>query len=317
MHVTGDRTAEHGLATVGYDDEGVAGAVLGHDPRRRPGRLPAGPADGAAARGSGRSNGCAFADSPGHMPMQRMANVSLQPAAGGPSTAELIAGVEDGIYIVGDKSWSIDMQRYNFQFTGQRFFRIRNGRLDGPAARRRLPGDHHRLLGLDGGRRRAADLRARRRVQLRQGPARPGRAGQPRLPAVLLRGVRILNTAEEGRHHEARAFPAGNRRARAGRGQVRRLRGDRRGDLHREPALGGQHAHHQRRGALPRSSPSSRSTGAAGTARRHRRGVPGRRPARPDRGRGARGRAGGRGGAPRRGRGRAAGGGRTRPVRDR
>ncbi len=25
MHVTGDRTAEHGLATIGYDDEGVAG----------------------------------------------------------------------------------------------------------------------------------------------------------------------------------------------------------------------------------------------------------------------------------------------------
>ncbi len=24
MHVTGDRTAEHGLATIGYDDEGVA-----------------------------------------------------------------------------------------------------------------------------------------------------------------------------------------------------------------------------------------------------------------------------------------------------
>ena len=48
MHVTGDRTAEHGLATIGYDDEGVAGAVLGPDQRRHPGRLPARPADGAA-----------------------------------------------------------------------------------------------------------------------------------------------------------------------------------------------------------------------------------------------------------------------------
>jgi hypothetical protein len=35
--------------------------------------------------------------------------------------------VDNGIYIVGDKSWSIDMQRYNFQSIGQRFFRIRNG----------------------------------------------------------------------------------------------------------------------------------------------------------------------------------------------
>ncbi len=43
MHVTGDRTAEHGLATVGYDDEGVAGPVLGPDLRRRADRLPAGP----------------------------------------------------------------------------------------------------------------------------------------------------------------------------------------------------------------------------------------------------------------------------------
>src|SRR5260370_41230384 len=65
------------------------------------------------------------------MPLRRMANVSLRPAPGGPSTADLIAGVERGIYILGDKSWSIDMQRYNFQFTGQRFFKIENGRLTG------------------------------------------------------------------------------------------------------------------------------------------------------------------------------------------
>ena len=67
-----------------------------------------------------------------HVPIQRMANVSLaHSGATGPTRDELIAGVERGIYIVGDKSWSIDMQRYNFQFTGQRFYRIVNGRLDG------------------------------------------------------------------------------------------------------------------------------------------------------------------------------------------
>ncbi|MDQ3359511.1 MAG: metallopeptidase TldD-related protein, partial [Actinomycetota bacterium] len=43
----------------------------------------------------------------------------------------LIAGVERGIYVVGNKSWSIDMQRYNFQFTGQRFFAISGGKLAG------------------------------------------------------------------------------------------------------------------------------------------------------------------------------------------
>src|SRR5690606_8397093 len=81
--------------------------------------------------GRGRSNGCAYADSPGHVPVQRMANVSLQPAPDGPSTDELISRVERGIYVVGDKSWSIDMQRFNFQFTGQRFFRIEDGKLAG------------------------------------------------------------------------------------------------------------------------------------------------------------------------------------------
>ncbi|MFJ6753141.1 MULTISPECIES: TldD/PmbA family protein [unclassified Streptomyces] len=130
MNVTGDRTAEHGLATIGYDDEGVAaqswdlikdGTLVGYQLDRRIAKL----------TGYERSNGCAYADSPGHVPVQRMANVSLQPAAGGPSTEDLISGVRRGIYVVGDRSWSIDMQRYNFQFTGQRFFRIENGRLAG------------------------------------------------------------------------------------------------------------------------------------------------------------------------------------------
>ncbi len=134
MHVTGDRTTPHGLATIGFDDEGVqgqawdlvrGGVLVGYQLDRRMARQNAG------ALGVSRSNGCAFADSPAHVPVQRMANVSLQPAAGGPSTEELIGMVERGIYIVGDKSWSIDMQRYNFQFTGQRFYEIRHGRLVG------------------------------------------------------------------------------------------------------------------------------------------------------------------------------------------
>ena len=60
-----------------------------------------------------------------------MPNVSLQPHPTGPTLSELISSVEDGIYILGDKSWSIDMQRYNFQFTGQQFHRIKNGKIVG------------------------------------------------------------------------------------------------------------------------------------------------------------------------------------------
>ena len=112
-----------------------------------------------------------------------MANVSLQPAAGdGPTTEELIAGVDRGIYIVGDKSWSIDMQRYNFQFTGQRFFRIEHGRLAGQlrdVAYQATTTDFWGSMEAVGGR---VDLPARRGVQLRQGPARPGGPGEPRLP---------------------------------------------------------------------------------------------------------------------------------------
>lgn len=130
MNVTGDRLTPHGLSSVGWDDEGVAaqqwdiikdGVLVGYQTDRRI----------ASAIGLERSNGCAFADSPAHVPIQRMPNVSLQADPNGPDLDALIGGVEDGIYIKGDKSWSIDMQRYNFQFTGQQFHRIRNGRLAG------------------------------------------------------------------------------------------------------------------------------------------------------------------------------------------
>src|SRR6185312_3742305 len=116
MHVTGDRTEKHGLATIGYDDDGVSTSQWD---LVRDGTLVGYQTDRVFARRLGleRSAGCAFADSPHHVPIQRMANVSLQPDPhADTATAELISGVQRGIYIVGDRSWSIDMQRYNFQF---------------------------------------------------------------------------------------------------------------------------------------------------------------------------------------------------------
>jgi TldD protein len=130
MHVTGDRNTEHGLSTVGWDDEGVAaqrwdiikdGVLVGYQTDRRI----------AARVNQERSFGCAFADSPSHVPIQRMPNVSLQPDPQGPTLEAMISSMEDGIYIRGDKSWSIDMQRYNFQFTGQQFHRVKNGKIVG------------------------------------------------------------------------------------------------------------------------------------------------------------------------------------------
>jgi TldD protein len=196
MNVTGDRTAPYGLSTIGWDDEGVAGqqwdivrdgVLVGYQVDRNTARL----------GGMARSNGCAFADSPQHTPVQRMANVSLQPTADGPSTEEVVAGVERGIYVVGDKSWSIDMQRYNFQFTGQRFYRIEGGRLAGQlrdvayqatttdfwGSMRVVGGPQTYLLG----------------GAFNCGKAQPGQVAPVShgCPVALFEGVNILNTVQE------------------------------------------------------------------------------------------------------------------------
>jgi TldD protein len=196
MHVTGDRTAEHGLATVGYDDEGVEGQswdlvrdgiLVGFQLNRAM----------AAREGFDRSNGCAFADSPSHVPLQRMANVSLRPSPGGPTTEELISAMGNGLYIVGDKSWSIDMQRYNFQFTGQRFYRVRNGRLAGQVRDAAYQGVTTEFWG-------SMEAAGGESTYLLGGAFNCGK-GQPAqiapvshgCPSVLFRQVRILNAQQE------------------------------------------------------------------------------------------------------------------------
>ncbi|WP_030684227.1 TldD/PmbA family protein [Streptomyces sp. NRRL B-1347] len=196
MNVTGDRTAEHGLATIGYDDEGVAaqswdlvkdGTLVGYQLDRRIARL----------TGFERSNGCAYADSPAHVPVQRMANVSLKPDPAGLSTDDLISGVERGIYVVGDRSWSIDMQRYNFQFTGQRFYRIENGRLAGQlrdVAYQATTTDFWGSMTAVGGPQTYVLGGA-----FNCGKAQPGQvaAVSHGCPSALFQGVNILNTTQE------------------------------------------------------------------------------------------------------------------------
>ena len=197
MQVTGDRVTEHGNATIGYDDEGVAtgtfdlvrdGTLVGYQLNRQM----------AAESDLGRSNGCAYADSPGHIPLQRMPNVSLAAAPGGPSTEELIAGVDRGIYVVGDKSWSIDMQRYNFQFTGQRFYAIRDGRLAGQlkdVAYQATTTDFWGSMEAVGN----EDSYVLGGV-FNCGKGQPGQVAPVShgSPSALFRGVNVLNTAAEG-----------------------------------------------------------------------------------------------------------------------
>ncbi|KZS54858.1 TldD/PmbA family protein [Mycobacterium ostraviense] len=197
MNVTADRTAEFGLASIGYDDEGVAaqswdlvrdGVFVGYQLDRV----------FALRLGQPRSNGCSYADSPHHVPIQRMPNVSLQPGSEDLSTADLISRVPDGIYIVGDKSWSIDMQRYNFQFTGQRFFRIRDGRLDGQlrdVAYQAITTDFWNSMEAVGG-----PSTWRLGGAINCGKAQPGQvaAVSHGCPSALFRGVNVLNTRTEG-----------------------------------------------------------------------------------------------------------------------
>ena len=202
MHVTGDRTVEHGLATVGYDDEGVAaqswdivkdGVLVGYQLDRSMARL-------HPELNGDRSNGCAYADSPGHIPIQRMANVSLQPADGGPSTDELIGDVRRGLYVVGDRSWSIDMQRYNFQFTGQRFYLIRDGALRGQlrdVAYQATTTDFWGSMSAVGGPETWVLGGA-----FNCGKAQPGQVASVShgCPTALFRDVNVLNTGAEAGH---------------------------------------------------------------------------------------------------------------------
>ena len=196
MNVTADRTVDYGLATIGYDAEGVAaqswdlvrdGIFVGYQLDRV----------FAKRLGKDRSNGCSYADSAHHVPIQRMPNVSLQPGAEDLSTDDLISRVTDGIYIVGDKSWSIDMQRYNFQFTGQRFFRIRDGRLDGQlrdVAYQATTTDFWNSMEAVGG-----PSTWRLGGAFNCGKAQPGQvaAVSHGCPSALFRGVNVLNTREE------------------------------------------------------------------------------------------------------------------------
>jgi TldD protein len=129
----GDRTRPESLSTCGWDDDGVAttefpivdkGIFVGYQTIR----------DQAHIVGAESSTGCCYADSYASIPFQRMPNVWLVPAPRPVTLAQLVAGVEDGILIDGRGSYSIDQQRYNFQFGGDAFWEIKHGKVGGQIA---------------------------------------------------------------------------------------------------------------------------------------------------------------------------------------
>ncbi len=134
MNVFGDRTNAGGLATVKYDDDGVLTTkfpivekgVFTHYQTIR---------DQAHLIGEVESRGCCYADSWSSVPFQRMPNVWLEAGPREVTPDSLIAGVDDGILIDGDGSFSIDQQRYNFQFGGDAFWEIKGGKKRGMLSR--------------------------------------------------------------------------------------------------------------------------------------------------------------------------------------
>jgi TldD protein len=128
VNFVADKTTPGSLGCVGYDDEGVAskrwdiikdGILVNYQATR----------DQAAVIGEKESHGCSYADSWSSVQFQRMPNVSLAAGKKPLTPDEMIKDVKKGIYILGRGSFSIDQQRYNFQFGGQLYFEIKNGKI--------------------------------------------------------------------------------------------------------------------------------------------------------------------------------------------
>ncbi|HEX7424365.1 MAG TPA: TldD/PmbA family protein [Terriglobales bacterium] len=129
--VYADKTTPGGLATCAYDDDGVrtqrwdiiSNGVLTSVQTTR---------EQAAWIGETGSRGTCYGEDYKSFPFQRMPNISLAPGAKDLSTQDLIEATDDGIYITGRGSSSIDHQRYNFQFGGQMFYEVKKGKITRP-----------------------------------------------------------------------------------------------------------------------------------------------------------------------------------------
>jgi TldD protein len=131
VNIIADKTVQGSLGAVGYDDEGVKckkwdiikdGILVNYQATR----------DQAHIINEKESHGCSYADSWSSVQFQRMPNISLAAGKKKLTPDQMVADVKKGIYIVGAGSFSIDQQRYNFQFGGQLFFEIVNGKIGAP-----------------------------------------------------------------------------------------------------------------------------------------------------------------------------------------
>jgi len=134
VNLVADATVPGGLATVGYDDDGVRsqrwhvvrdGVFSGYLTSRDVAHFEQS-AEQTAAGAAPRSRSCSRAEGPWNVPIVRISNLSLMP--GRWDLGDLVADTEDGVYMAGVKCWSIDQQRLNFQFTCEAGWEIRGGK---------------------------------------------------------------------------------------------------------------------------------------------------------------------------------------------
>jgi TldD protein len=131
INFVGDNTLETGLATAGFDDDGVPGqkwyiikdGILNEYGTTR---------ETAPFIGLDYSRGCNRATNYYDQPMNRIPNLYMLPGKEKYSIADMIKDTEDGVYIQGRGSFSIDQHRVNFQFGGDYFWEIKNGKLFRP-----------------------------------------------------------------------------------------------------------------------------------------------------------------------------------------
>ena len=130
VNLVADKTQVGSLGAVGYDDEGVKckewdlvkdGILVNYQAIR----------DQVHMIDQQESHGCCYSQSWNDVQFQRMPNVSLRPGKDKLSVEDMIKDVEKGIYIAGRGSYSIDQQRYNFQFGGTVFYEIKDGKIAG------------------------------------------------------------------------------------------------------------------------------------------------------------------------------------------
>jgi TldD protein len=181
---------------VGYDDEGVQcgrwdlikdGILVNYQTIR----------DQAHILGLNASQGCCYADNWSSVQFQRMPNVSLAPGKEKKSVDDLIKGVEKGIYIIGDGSFSIDQQRYNFQFGGQLFYEIKNGKIAGMLRDVAYQSNTQEFWNACGGMCDESDYRLGGAFGDGKGQPPQSNAVSHGCPTTRFNGVNVINTARK------------------------------------------------------------------------------------------------------------------------